>query len=618
MDKYLHVGLETALKIYTTCLISNDLPQNTLPIFNPFHSSQSKIPPSYPVLLPQTSHYKKLQVHPHPPSNMISPTSPQDESWPSGTVRIEEIIRTKTKAGSPNIIPSPTPSPDPNDPLNWSRQRKNWNFALCCFYALIVFALIDATTPTWSPMNLQLGFSYSILNDSYAIGCGTLALSAFLMIPFALKYGRRPVYIVSTMAQLAISIWSAKLQTVADLMLVNALGCAVGALSEVIVQMTVKDLFFVHQRGLMNTIYVWVSSIGATLVPVPAGYITDHQGWRWVWWWNAILFVVCVFLFVFTYEETKFSYGGVCGEGKDSCELKRGDGGVLGMGEKGGLYGVDGEIEEEPRPSTTDVKIDPNIPKKTYWQKLAFTTTSEGGFKKFARHSYQPVIILFTFPAVFYMSWVYGVMNAWSTVMITILSSTMTLPPYNFNPAQIGLMSLPPFIGTTLGSLLIGPVSDRSILLLARRNKGIYEPEMRLWAMAPFIPFVPAGALMYGIALNNGLSWWLVAVGSAVNNFGVAPISSLALTYVTDSYGDIVGDALVGVTFTRNLIGTIFVFALTPWIARVGISNVIITITVIGTVVLAFVFSFIFYGKRFRAITTRRYRYYAGRQLGER
>lgn len=133
-------------------------------------------------------------------------------------------------------------------------------------------------------MNEQLGFSYDILNDSYAIGCGTLAFGALLLIPFALKYGRRPVYIISTAVQTALCIWSARLMTVADLLLINALSCLVGAISEVICNMTIADMYFVHQRGSMSGTFVWVSSAGASLAPVAAGYITTSQGWRWVWY----------------------------------------------------------------------------------------------------------------------------------------------------------------------------------------------------------------------------------------------------------------------------------------------------------------------------------------------
>lgn len=120
-------------------------------------------------------------------------------------------------------------------------------------------------------------------HSAYHRRCGTLAIGAFLLVPFALKYGRRPIYIVSTLGQLAVSIWSAKIETVADIMLVNAFSCGLGALAEVICNMTIADVYFVHQRGKMNSIYIWVSNIGGSLAPVAAGYITLTQGWRWVW-----------------------------------------------------------------------------------------------------------------------------------------------------------------------------------------------------------------------------------------------------------------------------------------------------------------------------------------------
>lgn len=63
------------------------------------------------------------------------------------------------------------------------------------------------------------------------------------------------------------------------------------------VQITVADLFFIHQRGLMNSIYIWVANTGANLAPVAAGFITDSQGWRWVWWYFVIFFGVTLLMF---------------------------------------------------------------------------------------------------------------------------------------------------------------------------------------------------------------------------------------------------------------------------------------------------------------------------------
>lgn len=100
-------------------------------------------------------------------------------------------------------------------------------------------------------------------------------------------------------------------------------------------------------------------------------------------------------------------------------------------------------------------------------------------------------------------------------------------------------MSLPSFIGTTIGALISGPISDWWILYLSKRNNGIYEPEMRLWVMIPFIPFIPIGAFIFGFGLADGVAWPVIAVGYAVCSFGIAPISSIALTYITDSYTEV-------------------------------------------------------------------------------
>lgn len=396
-------------------------------------------------------------------------------------------------------------------------------------------------TVTWGPLNAELGFSFELLNDSYAAGCGSLCIGGVILIPFALKYGRRPVYVFSTIAQCAFCVWQARMQTVADLMSANILSSMVGALAEVLVQMTVADVYFVHQRGLMNSIYVWFMTVGATLSPLAGGYIVISQGWRWVWWWMVILMGAGLVAFVFLYEETKFSptLEGVVPvvaaaqinaspEGRDKKSPTDPE-------VEANVAHKDGETQR----SHATHWIDHSIPVKPYWKRLALWSTSPGSFASMARHSIEPFILLFTVPAIFFMSVVYGAMTAAVTVSVTTLSSYMTLPPYNFNASQIGLMGLPPFIGTSIAVLISGRLSDSLVLYLAKRNRGVFEPEMRLWIAVAFIPFVPAGLFMFGIGLNNGSPWPLVAVGLGIAIFGTIPANSVALTYLTDAYTDV-------------------------------------------------------------------------------
>lgn len=406
----------------------------------------------------------------------------------------------------------------------------------------LTLSSIDAATPTWAPMHRQLGFSYESLNNSYAIGCAALAIGAPLLIPFALKFGRRPVYVFSTAIQFALTVWSARLQTVADLMLVNLFSCLVGSLAEVIVQMTVADMFFVYQRGTMNSLYYWSTRIGAQLAPLAAGYVTLSQGWRWVWWWIAIFFGVNLVAFLFAYEETRFVApridGIAMGQG---ISLDEGPVKEAKNDKARSLRSVkDVETQTIAGSPVTAVTTDPGIPLKTYRQRLALWSSSPGSLGSFFRHSYQAFMVLFTIPGVFYMSLVYGAVFVATTVMVTTLSSYMAQAPWNFNSAQIGLMSLAPFTGTTIGTLLCGPLSDWLIVFLSKRNNGIYEPEMRLWVMAAFIPFVPAGIFLFGAGLEHGLSWPVLAIGYGLTNLGTGPASSIALSYIADAYTEVI------------------------------------------------------------------------------
>jgi MFS family permease len=467
--------------------------------------------------------------------------------WPPGTVLLEKM----NAASGPDLILQPRPSPDPNDPLNWTLWRKYLNMGLVCFYVAMVAEFINVSTPTWSPMERELGFSYEILNNSYAAGCAALAIGSLLLIPFALKFGRRPLYLFSTVAQFALSVWSAKMRTVVDLMLINILQCLFGSLAEVIVQMTIADVFSVHQRGRMNTIYVWVWMLSGYLGSFIDGFVAAGQGWRWVWWWNVIIFGVAMFVVAFGYEETKFIPSpSLTGDNISKSAPPEDLGSSSKSADDKTVAPVPGTVDimaipaaEGKAPSPyVPVTVDTTIPRKTYWQRLAIintTSSSTQSNSSFFQHMYQPLILLTTIPAVTYTALVYGILVGLGDVMSTTLSTFLPQAPYNFSTDQVGLMSLPRMIGVTIGALAIGPISDWWIVFLSRRRGGVYDPEMRLWCIVLFLFFVPAGALLFGFGLDGGLPWPVIAVGLVLYNIGVTLINSIVLTYLTDSYTEV-------------------------------------------------------------------------------
>lgn len=155
------------------------------------------------------------------------------------------------------------------------------NFGLSCYYTLMVFVLVDIGTVIYGPLMDDLGFSVEVLNWSFGANTAGLAVGCVIFIPFALKFGRRPVYLISIAICLATAIWQARMQTAGDQYGSGVVSGLAGSIAETICQMTVADLFFVHQRATANGVYLLLVNVGAFLAPVAAGYAADAQGWRW-------------------------------------------------------------------------------------------------------------------------------------------------------------------------------------------------------------------------------------------------------------------------------------------------------------------------------------------------
>ncbi|EXJ86776.1 hypothetical protein A1O3_03730 [Capronia epimyces CBS 606.96] len=532
--------------------------------------------------------------------------------WAPGTVRLEDLRRSKDQ-----VILHPIPSADPNDPLNWASWRKAVNFGLVCFYVLMTFVQLDIGFTAWEAYMDELGFTVDLLNAAAATNYAGLGVGCVFFVPLVHKYGRRSLYLFSTALQLASCIWFAKTQTIGDLIGSNLISGLGGAISETIVQITIADLFFVHQHASMNAWYWFATLAGAFLGPVASGYIVDSQGWRWMFWWCVIFFSVNLLLIIFFFEETK--YVGVF-VGQDSTAVTAHNNRLAqstSAPKEPGLHPDARDIKQqaesiEPVERTrADREIDSTIRMKTYRERLVLITKTDGSI---LHHFSQPLVLLFTFPAITYTALTYGSLLAWFAIMTSVQATYLFYPPYNFSAAGVGLMNLAPFIGTIPGTLVGGWLNDKSIVWLSKRNGGIYEPEMRLWLALPSALITPAGILMFGLGLNYGVSWPMLAVGYGVFGFGLVTAGDIALSYAMDCYQDVVGNSLVGVVFTRNAFSVVVLFTLTPWIAGMGLQNMHILVAVLSFALLLLPIPLLVWGKKARIATAKTYRAMASRQ----
>ena len=330
-------------------------------------------------------------------------------------------------------------------------------------------------------------------------------------MPFVHRYGRRPIYLVSTFIQFATTIWYANMKSKNEFFALTFISSLGGAVSEAIAVVTISDLFYVHQRGRLNGVYLATQATGTSLGPVIMGYVVKDLGWRFMWWLSAILVGTNSFLVLFFFEESKYVTPLISGRALNHDS-----------GKEVPLHTIDGQDESDqesskssskPRPfakcapetsarEETDIIEDTSqvYKRKPYRQRLALATPTD---EPILRHFYRPFLILVSIPGAAYVAITYGSLLAWSAVVSSSQSYFTVVPPYNLSPVGVGLLALGPFVGQLVGSILISPLNDLSAIKLARRNGGIFEPEMRLWLAIPGALVCFAGLMTYGMCLSS-------------------------------------------------------------------------------------------------------------------
>jgi MFS family permease len=350
---------------------------------------------------------------------------------------------------------------------------------------LFTFVLIDINSLAYRGYIKELGLTYATFNISSGCNFAGLAIGCLLLIPCVHKFGRRPLYLVSATLQLVCAIWWANFHHAGELITLSLLVGIAGSVSEAIVMITVVDLFFVHQHARMNGIFIFMQSLGATGGPVVAGYIVVSLGWRWMWKIVAILVGVNLLFVLCFFEESKYTPT-IVGHSASSKSTE-----FLEDKEK-----FDTTTETQPVQSRGTVQVQRS--RKSIRQRLAFVTITD---VPILQHFHQPLIVLFSFPAVAFAALTYGSILSWFSATVSAGSYFLIAKPYNFNAAQIGLFHLGGFAGTVLATLTAPPLNDWLIIRLAKRNEGIFEPEMRLWMMFPAAAINSAGLMMAGIGL---------------------------------------------------------------------------------------------------------------------
>jgi MFS family permease len=462
---------------------------------------------------------------------------------------------------------SKTDDSNGSQPLYWSTWRKQVNFAFVALFTLTSFATMCQASVVWGPQTRDLGWQFEQLNRGYAFSIAGQGLGCLLMIPVAIKFGRRPVYLFGVALSLCTSLWQAQMTSLHELYTVSFLEGMAASLTEACVQMTIADLFPVQSRGTYNGMYIIAVSVGNFLILVPAGAIVNQWGWRAAYWAIGLFQMVELVASLFLFEETK--PGHVSGQklsiyprsSSKSDEEERET--LVNDMERHNSYDTERSASRGCIKCTDSF---PHIP----------LVTVTPGWSSFFKSFYTPFVLLAS-PIVAFAAITYGFLLLALSMSSVVTSLKFAEAPYSMSPWSIGLVFISPFVGMTMGSFFGGYLSDWDIVRRTRLNSGVYSPQMRLKLIYPGLLAVTAGLLTFGISVSRGVHWVVPTLAFGAVSFGFGSVGSIVLTYLIDYKESLAAQSLVAVVVVRNSICMVESFSLSPWVDSVGVDNVFIT-----------------------------------------
>jgi nitrate/nitrite transporter NarK len=159
-------------------------------------------------------------------------------------------------------------------------------------------------------------------------------------------------------------------------------------------------------------------------------------------------------------------------------------------------------------------------------------------------------------PTVFISCFYYLLTFAWVVGINTTLAIFLT-PLYNFGPLQIGYFYFTPIVAALLGEIIGHWLHDAIANNYIKRHKGHFEPEVRLKAIWISTPFMLAGLVGLGFALEDAYHYMVTSVFWGLYVFGIM-ITTVALNaYNLDSYPEASGEVAAWINFCRTTGGFI-------------------------------------------------------------
>ncbi|OJJ61030.1 hypothetical protein ASPSYDRAFT_148123 [Aspergillus sydowii CBS 593.65] len=405
---------------------------------------------------------------------------------------------------------------DPENPFNWPTWKKMRQLVLMAFNTFITPLASSMFAPGVAEVMKEFNITSSMLG-SFVVSVYILGYSfgPFLIAPISEIYGRVMLYHVCNLLFLIFTIACAVAQTMPQLIVFRLIAGMAGVCPLTIGSGTVADMVPKEKRAGIMAIWAMGPILGPVVGPVAGGFLAEAEGWRWVFWVIAITTGVMMILTIIWYRE---SYGPVVLKRK-AARLRKATG----------------------NPNLRSAHDVDKFSAQLFMSALA-----------------RPIKLLFGSPIVFLMALFAATTYGYLYLMFTTITSIFE-NEYGFSPGVAGLSYLGFGIGSMLGLVVTGVVSNR--IAASHIKQGRFNPESRLLPMMVGCWFMPAGLFWYGWSAEAGTHWIVPILGTGVFAVGLMVVFMCVSTYLVDSYLRYAASVTAANTVLRSLVGALLPLA---------------------------------------------------------
>lgn len=131
-----------------------------------------------------------------------------------------------------------------------------------------------------------------------------------------------------------------------------------------------------------------------------------------------------------------------------------------------------------------------------------------------------------------------GVIIGWAVLIGVILALVFEGPPLWFHEDQVGYLYSGAFIGSMIGLILAGVLTDSMTKFMVKLNHGKYEPEFRILLVAFQLIFACMGLYGFGWTASDVMKyhWLLSDVFFAFIIIGMVMGAVAASLYIVDAH----------------------------------------------------------------------------------